>query len=144
MEHTLCLLLSAARSRPAGPGRVPSRRYCPTLEQLECRNLLSTSIPLDGFGSGSGAGTLPGEFEFRAPVTGKISVLMHAEQELLQSQLAVIGTPVTDSAFLSSQVEGALDQVVQFEVQAGQTYRFTAGLTFAPGTPFPPLVQGPY
>src|SRR5262245_44021241 len=135
MERSPCMLLSATRSRPAGPGRVPFRRYCPALEQLECRDPLSTSILLDGSVSRSVAGTLsemfppvPDEYEFQATVTGKVSVLMQAEFEYMQSQLTMVGTPVTDTAFLRSQVEGALDYVVQFEVQAGQTYQFTAGV----------------
>src|SRR5262249_37567090 len=81
--RTLC---SKVGKRASRPGRATVRRYLPTLESLECRTVPAT-IPLNGFGSGVVAATLtskttPDVYDFLAPVTGRLSVLMHADQGL--------------------------------------------------------------
>jgi hypothetical protein len=108
------------------------RRFVPALEHLEWRVLPSTVIPLDSSGSGFAASTLlaPAAFDFTATVPGTISVLMHAEQPGMQSQLtAASGTTITDQTFVPSQVAGSRDDLVQFtNVKAGEVFHLSAGL----------------
>jgi SdrD B-like domain len=139
-------------SNPLKPRtRLPQRRFVPALEQLECRVLPSTLIPLDSSGSGFSAGTLikpttPAEFDFQATVSGRISVLMHAEQQGMQSLLTgVSGTTFTDETFVASEVVGARDHLVQFNnVTAGEVFHLSAGVYYDPTKLFLPYPVGPY
>ncbi|MBL8796778.1 MAG: hypothetical protein JNM56_22955, partial [Planctomycetia bacterium] len=143
------LLLSTVAARSAAVARVSFHRYVPTIESLEERNLLATLIGLNGAGAGADAGTLtdpaiPDRFEFKATVTGKISILMRAEQELMLSELSVADEPSAIGFAVASQVPGALDYFVQFDVTADQTYEFTAGVPYDPSNPGRRLDVGAY
>jgi hypothetical protein len=106
-------------------------RYFPTLELLESRNLPSaTVIALDSSGAGSQTGTISIDhetldFSVTAPVSGRVSVLMHGENQSLLSLLSVGGATVIDSAIFASTFQN-FDNVVQFQATAGQTYQLTA------------------
>jgi len=117
-----------------------------------------SQLILNGSGSGSGAGTIerdglgkpvPVVYSFTATVTGKVSILMRAEQEFLLSRLSSVldvtaaGPPDTKGNLVASQHVGALDHLVQFDVQAGHTYQFTAGVA-VPLNPFGSASTGAY
>jgi hypothetical protein len=117
-------------------------RFVPSLEHLEWRILPSTVIPLGSSGSGFSTGTLvnpatPDAIDFQATVSGRISVLMQAEQPGMQSQLtAASGTTLADETVVPSQLKGARDDLVQIEnVTAGEEVHLSAGVssTFAVG-----------
>jgi hypothetical protein len=120
------------------------RRFVPALELLEGRVLPATMIPLDSSGFGFSSGTLtnpaiPAAFDFTATVPGTISVLMHAEQQDMQSLLSgTSGTTFSDEALIPSQLERARDHLVQFKnVTAGEVFHLTAGV-------LPPTAVGAY
>jgi hypothetical protein len=109
----------------------------PTLELLEYRTLPSgTTIHLDPTGAATQAGTiqvgpLPGtntqdQYTFTAAVTGRISVLMRAESARFISKLTAPGTTILDSAVFASTLDSAGDDVIQFNVDAGNTYQLVA------------------
>lgn len=102
--------------------------------------MAATVIQLDALGAGFATGeTRPTEnqFEFQATVTGRISILMHPEIERMHGELAT-GTPLTgfppDGKFptigrpLVSQLKSSEDSLLQFDVEAGQTYQFYAAV----------------
>jgi SdrD B-like domain len=127
------------------------RRFVPALEQLECRILPSTLIQLDSSGSGFSAGTLinpatPAEFDFQATVSGRISVLMHAGRQGMQSLLTpASGTSFADQTFVPSQLVEARDDLVQFtNVTAGEVFHLDAGVFYDPTKPYLPVVVGSY
>jgi SdrD B-like domain len=113
--------------------------------------LLSTLIQLNSSGSGFSTGTLTNPatadaYDFRATVSGRISVLMHAEQQGMQSQLTgASGTTFTNQTFVASQVVGAQDHLVQLDhVVAGQDIHLLAGVIYDPTQPLLPYAVGPY
>ena len=126
-------------------------RFVPVLEQLECRLLPSTLIQLDSSGSGFTAGTLlnpktPDEYAFQATVSGRISVLMQAGQQGMQSLLTpASGTAFADQTFVPSQLVGARDDLVQFtNVTAGEVFHLDAGVFSDPTRPYLPVAVGSY
>ncbi|MBY0522880.1 MAG: hypothetical protein K2R98_05760 [Gemmataceae bacterium] len=137
----MCTVLSTLRTRPSGLVREPFRRYLPIFEQLECRNLLdATMIQLDLSGSGFATGDIGqnvNQFEFRATVTGRISIFMHSERERMHGELTS-GIPLTefppDGNFpikgtpVPSQIASAEDSLLQFDVIIDQTYQFYAAV----------------
>jgi hypothetical protein len=108
-------------------------------------------IQLNSSGSGFSAGTLtnpatPAEFDFRATVSGKISVLMYAEQQGMQSLLTgASGTTLSDGVFVASQLAGARDHLVQINnVVAGEELHLNAGVFYDPTKPFLVYPVGAY
>jgi hypothetical protein len=66
-----------------------------------------------------------------------MSVLMRAESEGFISQLTAPGTTILDSAVFASTLDVAGDDVIQFQVDAGNTYQLVA--TGGPTTQIPPV-----
>jgi hypothetical protein len=113
-------------------------------------------LMLDDSGFGSSAGKIRRDgagnpvadtIEFVATVDGRMTVLMRAEQPFLQSLLTVASpATVASEAFIAGQFAGTQDHVVQFDVVAGETYRFRAGVVLPPDDlpNRPPIVVGAY
>lgn len=128
-------------------------RYRPTLEQLECRLLPATlTLPLDSTGSAFHADTVtsstnPDVFDIQATVTGRMSVLMRAEEQgMLPLLSGTNGTTVADQLAIASPLALARDHLVQFAVTIGQHYYLSAGVELTvsnDGLP-PHYVLGPY
>jgi hypothetical protein len=115
------------------------RHYHPTLEPLESRALPSATIVLDSTGSATQVGTIQAglqqdQYTFTAAVTGRMSVLMRAESEGLVSKVTAPGTTILDSAVFASTLHSAGDDVIQFDVTAGNSYQLTATGGMIPAT----------
>jgi hypothetical protein len=93
-------------------------------------------IVLDASGSGSGAGmiklngldSIPDVIEFRATVSGRVSILMRAENQFMQSLLT---SPAqgANQAFVAGQFDGTRDHLIQLDdVVAGTIYQFSANV----------------
>lgn len=88
---------------------------------------------LDALGSGTAASTIQGPvadvIDFEATVTGRISVLMRADQPGMQSLLSVTSAiDVVNQAYVAAEFDEARDHLIQFDVVAGNSYQFRAGV----------------